>query len=691
MKKLLVTLLILVGLLFGGGYFLAFTQNGNDILKPFVNSYLKQKVKGADIKIDSFTLKPNHIVATATINGMAKANVDGDFDIAKKSFDAIYSLKADKIEAQNIKIDEKIYIKGKAVGDIKKALIFGVGKVAGSDIEYKLDLIDTKPQNITAKIDRANLAKLLSLAGQKPYASGVVNLVANIPSLDEKNLKGSAKLSIVSGRVNSKIINKDFNIKLPKDTTFNLNSDAKLDKESIFVNAKALTSLANLFIKNLHYNLKSNSLKTPYTLDIKDLSKLNSLANMKLRGEFKASGKVSLKGKNLIATANSKSFGGNLDLVYSGDKAVATLKSVTTKSIFYKLGLQNYTDAKLSGEVDIKSIKKLNGKFKLVADGVNRKVDLKRMYNFDIDRDIKYHLTSNGTLQNQKVFAIAEIKNSFGDIKLKDIVYNLKAGSLNSKYELYVDKLSKLNYITKQKLVGDLKVVGDIKKAKDFIITGHTNKFNGSEEFKLVNNLLSATVKGAKLTGIQKTLSYPLMLEADADANLKYDLKSSSGDVSVVMSGAKMLPNKLTKILKGLGGTDLSAEHYNDTKLDAKLSKKLIDFNFHAISKSVTLKINHGKVFQPTGKLDATLEVKANKNNLKLKISGTTSNPKIGLDSSFIKDNLKAKAKEKLEAKKAELKAKLKSKVDAKKEELKENLENKVKDKLKNQLFKKLF
>ncbi len=684
MKKILITLLILVALLFGGGYFLAFTQGGNDILKPFINSYLKQKLKGVDVVVDSFTLNPNHIIANATINKIAKANIDGDFDISKKSFDAIYSLKADKIEAKDIKIDEKIYIKGKAVGDLKKALIFGVGKVAGSDVEYKLDLVDTKPQNITAKIDRANLAKLLSLAGQKPYATGVVNLVANIPSLDEKNLQGDAKLSLTGGRVNTVLVKKDFKVELPKNTTFNLNSDAVLSEDSVKVDAKVLTSLANLFVKGLNYNIKNKSLKTPYKLDVANLAKLNSLAHMKLRGDFKANGQVMLKDKNLVATADSKSFGGDLALVYSGDKAVATLKDVTTKALFYKLNLDNYTDAKLSGEVNIKSIKNLSGKFNLVADGINSKSALKKMYNFDIDRDIKYHLTSNGTLQKDKILAVADLKNSFGDIKLKDVVYNLKAGSLNSLYEVYIDNLAKLNYIAKQKLVGDLKLNGKITKAKDFIITGTTNKFSGIEEFKLVNNQLTATVKSAKLTGIQKTLSYPLMLEANANATLKYDLKSSNGNVNVVMSEAKMLPNKLTKILKGIGGTDLSAQHYNDTKLDAKLSKNLIDFNFHAISKSVVLKINHGKIFQPAGKLDAILETKANKNNLKLKISGTTSNPKIGLDSSAIRDNLKAKAKERLKAK-----------IDAKKEEIKEKLKDKVKDKLKDQLknglFKKLF
>ncbi len=848
MKKLLLTLLLLVTLLFGGGYFLAFTQSGNDILKPFINSYLKQKVKGVNVKIDNFTLKSDHIEADATINNMAKINLNSSFDISKKSFDAIYTIRADKINAGDIKVNEKVYIKGKAVGDIKKALIFGVGKVASSDIEYQLQLVDTKPQNIVAKIDRANLSKLLSLAGQKPYASGVVNLVANIPSLEEKNLKGSANLSISGGKINSKLLAKDFKIVLPKDTTFDLNTNASLSGDNISVKNKLISTLANLITKDLKYNLKKKSLVSDYTLDIANLAKLSSLAKMKLRGNFSANGKVILKNQELTATASSKSFGGKCDIVYSNDKATILLNKVKTKSIlyklfqplysdgllngnikldsiknlngnfdiqangvslkndlkkakiylaqdikyslllkgniknkkvstnlnldsniakinlknakyniknndfesifsvniddlatvsafvhqklrgsfktigqvsfidkklnlatstpsfggktkviikgdkltatlqkaktsllFYKLNLPKYTDASVDGNINLSSIKNLTGKFKINGDGVNSRSDLKKLYDFDSDRNIKYHLTSNGTLKNKKVFALADLKNSFGDIKLKNIAYDINKGAFSSLYEIFVDNLAKLNYITKQKLVGDLKVNGKISKAKDLIITGHANKFNGTEEFKLVNNSLVAHVKGAKLTDIQKTLSYPLMLEARANASLTYNLKSSNGLVNVVMNKAKMLPNKLTRIIKGIGGTDLSAEHYNDTKLDARLSKNLIDFNFLAKSKSVVLSIKDGKIYQPAGKLDALLEAKMGKNNLKLKIRGTTNDPKIRLDTSAIRDNLKAKAKERL-----------KEKLNLKKEELKQKLENKVQDKLKNQLNDKL-
>jgi len=667
MKKLVISLLLVVVVVFGGGYFLAFTQSGNNILLPFINSYLKQKVDVASIMIESFSLKPNHITAKANVNKMADVTLDGDFDIAKKSYDMIYTLKAKKIETKEFKFDEKVYIKGKAQGDIKKALIFGVGKVANADIEYKLDLIDEKPQNITAKVDKASLKKLLLLAGQKPYADGIVSLSANIPSLDMKNLNGKANLSVKNGSLNQTLLQKDFQVNLPKNTTFNLTSDALLKADKVLANTNLKTSLANLNLPNTTYNLKTKTLTSKYNLNIQNLSKLYSLTKMKLKGDLKAHGNVNLKDKTLQASFITPSFGGKLEAYLVGDKLKATLKDIATNAVFYKLNLPKYTDAKISGNIDLKSIKNLAGNFSIKANGVNKKLLLKKMYNFDSDRDIKYNLTTTGDIKNNIVYAKVDIKNSFGDVKLDNLTYNLKTASLKTPYQIYIDNLSKLNYITKQKLVGDLKVAGNITKDKTLTIVGKSKKFDGEIDFKLQDNKLTAKVTNALLSKIQKTLSYPAMLEAKAFANFNYNLKTSNGKAVITMKEAKMIPNTLTTIIKSLGGTDLSAQHYNDTKLVANLSKNLIVFDFKAISKAVSIMINQGKIYQPSGKLDAKLIVKDKKREIPLKIAGTTSNPKIKLDSSFAKDELKRKTKERL---------------DKEKDKLKKKLEDKLKDKL---------
>jgi len=682
MKKILVSLVVILGLVFGGGYFLAFTQSGNNILKPFINSYLKQKVKEADIKIESFTLKPSHLTANATINDMANVNLDGDFFVTNKNFDFVYTVKANKIETKDFKFDEKIYIKGKVLGNPKKAMTFGVGKVANSDIEYKVDIIDEKPQNLTAKIDKASLKKLLLLAGQKPYADAIVSLTANIPSLDQNNLQGKAHLTLNNGKIDSKLLKKDFQLELPKNTTFNLNSDASFEKESVLAKSTLKTSLASLTLPNTNYNIKKSILTTNYNLDVKNLAKLYSITKMKLKGDFKAHGNIKLKNKNLQASLITPSLGGETKVNLNGDKLNATLKGVLTNALFYKLNLPKYTNAKLNANVNLKSIKKLNGEFKLSASGVNKRALLKKMYDFDPGSDIKYTINSKGSLKDNKVYANTDIKNTLSDVKLKNTVFDINKGSLKTLYEIYIAKLSKLNYITKQKLKGDLKLTGDITKDKTLTVNGKSNKFGGTINFTLKGDNLTAKVKDAVLTKIQDTLSYPPMLEAKTFADLNYNLSSSKGKAVITMKEAKMVPNSLTKIMASLGGVDLAAQHYNDTKLTANLSKKLIDFDFKAVSKAVSLIINHGKIYQPAGKLDAKLIVKDKKREIPLKITGTTSNPKIKLDSSFAKDELKRKSKERL---------------DKEKDKLKEKLENKLKDKLKidadvaKDLFKKLF
>jgi hypothetical protein len=615
---------------------------------------------------------------------MADVDVDGDFDVFKKNFNLTYKVDAKKIETKDFKFDEKIYIKGIAVGDMKNAKIFGLGKVANSKIEYRLDLKDEKPRNITAKIDKASLKKLLLLAGQKPYADGIVTLVANIPSLDQKNLNGNAYLKITKGFTNSGLIMKDFKVQLPQKTVFNLDVDTSLKGNRVNATTKLLSNLLTLSTKSSSYDIKSNNFSSDYKLDVKDLSKLYTLTKMKLKGDFKADGKVNFKNKTLTAYLNTSSLGGNINTILVGDKLKASLKKVDTNAVFYKLNLPKYTVAKIDGDITLNSIKNLNGKFTINADGVNQKILLKKMYNFDSDRDIKYNLKTEGTIKKDKVFAKANLKNSFGNVELKDVVYDLKNSSLTALYTLYLDNLAKLNYITKQKLVGDLKVDGHIKQDNSIMIDGHSNKFGGTIDFKLLGNKLTANVKDASVLKIQKTISYPAMIEAKAFSDFNYDLKTSKGKALITMKEAKMLPNKLTNILKKLGGTDLAGEHYNDTKLIANLSKNLIDFDFKAISKSVSIMIDKGKIYQPEGRLDAKVVVKDKKRSIPLKISGTTSDPKIKLDSSFAKDEIKRKAKERLEKEKEKIKEKLKNK-----------LEDKIKDKLKNDvakdLFKKLF
>ncbi len=642
MKNFFLTLLITIGVISGGFYFLAFTQSGNDILLPLINKILKQNIKEADIKVEHFSLKPNHIEANASINKTAQANAIGTFDLFKKSFNITYSLQADKITSKDFKFNDKVYIKGVAVGDIKKMKVFGIGKVAKSDVEYKLDLIDNKAKNITAKIDKADLKKLLLLAGQKPYASGIVSLNANIPSFDKEHLKGSANISISKGVVNSKLVAKDFKVNLPKKTNFDISSKANLSGNIVDASAKVLTSLGNITSKKIVYNIKNNSLKSLLFVHIANLAKLNSITKMKMRGDLKANVDLKLKNNLLSALITTKSFGGKTTISYTPDKLKAIFKNVKTKAIFYKLHIQNYTYANLNGEVKIESLKKMRGKFSLNGSGT---------YKIDKQNIVKYKANTTGTIKNNKINAIANAKTNLGDIKLKKIFYDIQKATLSSLYTIYIDNLSRLNNLTGQRLRGTFRTDGEIKKDENFIVIGSAKKFDGDIKYKFINNKINATLKGGKLSKIQYTLTYPQMIDGIANANFDYDLKTSQGLAKVTIQKARMLPNQLTTLIRAFGGIDLTRQHYNDTKLIANITKSLIDFNFHAISRSVKLQINHGKIYQPSKRLNALLDARIEKNHIRLKIYGTTQNPKIKIDTATLQNRAKEKIKEKIKEK----------------------------------------
>jgi len=800
MKKILISLAILVIVLFGGGYLLLFTQAGNNLLLPTINSYLDKKVDGAKIDVTSFTLSPSHLKADATINSVIDINADGDFDIFKKSVDMIYTVNAKKIDTPEFKLDEKIYIKGKIIGDMGKSLIFGVGKLGNSPLEYKLNLVDNNPQNITIKIQEADLDKLLIVAGQKPYATGKINLLIDMPNITT----GEAKVDITNGILNSNLLKKDFQIELAKNSKFETHINALIKEKIVNFNSKNLTSLCNILTSNGSYNLVNKKLSSNYNLDIKNLADLKSITKQNFKGQFRANGIIKQNNKNTFVSLNTKSFGGKSEIYYSGDKLKVLLKKVNSKTLLYKLNQPSYIDSKISSNIDITSIKKLTGSYTLNLDGVLNKQIIKKLHKIDLPMGNKINLNSNGNLKNNKVFSKAKLITTLGAIKLDDFIFNmaknsieslnattkiiggstfvelknnklsillknisskkvlkllnqpihfnglinsniniddikklngkfdliasgilnpsllegnqklnlktngtlsnsivsiptaflksklfnliikklsydLKKSQLKASYHVSSDDLSTLNKITNQKLKGSLKVDGDIKMQKDLIVKGHSDKFDGAIDFVLKNSNLSATVKDASILKITKTLSYPKYLEGVANADFKYNLKTSKGLANIYMNKAKLLPSKITSIITRLKGIDLTKEHFNKTTLQARLSKNLIDFDFDAKSRSAMIDIKNGKIYQPEGKLDALLNVSIEGDKYKAKIYGTTSNPKLKLDSSA----LRAKAKEKV-------KKKIKQKIN---DEIKKRLKlDKIdKEKVIKGIFKKLF
>jgi len=654
MRFFIIIFLVLV-LFVEGLLFLAFTATGNDMLLPYINSYLRDSVPSVKIEVIQLRLKPSKIGLLAKVNDSIDIKAKGAFDILSQDFNVNYSIDTDEIKTPTISIKEHINITGNAQGNPKNIKISGKGLAFESDIDYDLSLIDNMPKNIKIDIEKANIRNLLVVAGQKPYASGKLTLHANMPELDPNNPQGDAKLIIQNGILDSSLIQKDFNISIPKKTKYSADFVAKTKDSSVVISGKLLSGLANLKLSNGIYHLKNNNISSDYSVDISNLAKLKSITKTKLKGKFKVAGKIILKDGIAAVTGLTKSFGGETSFAYKGDTLNAKLSNVKTATLLYKLGQAKYLGGTTNANIKLTSLKNLTGSFNAQTIGaVNTKIVKKE---FDTNLGKKFNINSaiKGNIKNQQIFTSLILKTTMANIKATKAVYDIKRQSFSSKYLVDIPDMGKLQPISGKKFKGKMRISGDIKKAKNLLVTGHGKEFGGSIDFKLVNDDFKADVKGATVSKVMHMLDYPQVLEAVSKAKVSYNIATSKGDMSATLDNAQILPNQLTKLLKQFGDIDLANERYNNSKFLAKITKNLIKFSLDARNKNNYFMIKNGVLDKITGAINATVDMKIKGKDLKATIRGTVDNPKVSLDASKYLKNM---AKDKILKSKAGKKAK---------------------------------
>jgi len=663
--RFILILFLLIVLLLEGVAFMVFTATGNDMLLPFVNSYLAQKVPQAKVEVIKLRLKPSTIGLIAKVNDAIDIKAKGDIDILSQAFDINYLIDTHEIKTPTLTIKEHINIRGNAKGNADNMKIQGKGLAFKSAIRYGVSLINQNPKNIKIDIKDADLRSLLVVAGQKPYASGRVSLHANMPDFTPLNPQIDAVFGIKNGLLDSKLITQDFNITLPAHTTYQTNFIIKTQERRVTFDGSLNSSLANLALKGGKYHLLSNSLTTDYRLTVPKLEKLSTITNAPLKGDFVMDGTVSLKSNLPTVTGLTKSFGGTMDFNYSADTLTATLNKIHNTTLLYKLGQPKYLSGATTANAKLTSLKNLTGTFKVQTSGNANRAAIKKAFDLDLGKKFTLNLGLKGKLKNQKVFATLITKTTMANLKATKITVDLKSGALSSNYLVDIPNMGKLKPITGKAFKGDMQINGSVKKGKTLIATGHGKEFGGSIDFKLSGDKFNADVTGATVTKILYMLDYPQVLEAITKAKINYNLASGTGTLHSTLDNAKILPNQLTDLLKKFKIIDLTKERFNNSKFDAKIGKKIIDFTLDARNKNNFFVINHGKLVKKTGAIDATVNLKIKGKDLKATIRGTTDNPKVSFDGS---DYLKGKLKDKLLKSKAgkKLKKKLKGKVGKK-------------------------
>ena len=500
--------------------------------------------------------------------------------------------------------------------------------------QSRYELQEQKLKDLKLDITQASIGTLLKLAGEKPYVTGEMALKADFPEVDPEHLEGKVHLKVDKATIVAKSLKEAYGIDIGKNSTLRADIDTVLKGERVDAKGDIATSLATLVLDKTRYHLKKGDLSSDYALDIADLARLQTLTQRPMEGTLKVDGSVNYRDKVLDIKGVTNSLGGKSSFELLGDTLNATLSKVQSGKLLQLLGQPNYTKGMVDGSVSLTSLEKMNGKFELKSKGAVNTTVVKKVHNLNLGKSVSYNGTFNGVLKDQKVYAKSNWWTTMAKFNLPDVTYDLKRNILQSSYHMEIPDLGKLQPLTKRRFRGDMVFDGKVTMDKMLKITGHGKEFDGTVDFTLAGEWLRAHAIGATVSKVAYMLNYPQILEASSELKVNYHIPSGVSTLDATLDSARILPNKLTVLIKQLIQFDLVRESYDNAKLKAKITPKDINFNFDARNSRSHIKVPKGWIDKRSERVDLKIDLRLDDKDLKATVQGTLRKPKVNIDSS---------------------------------------------------------
>ncbi|RUM45002.1 MAG: hypothetical protein DSY46_03955 [Hydrogenimonas sp.] len=434
--KYLLSIIILLFLLVGTIYGLLFTAPGNQFLQPIIEQKIADQI-ALSTKLEHFLLRPDRFEVSLKIGDDTSIQTKGTIELGTQSIDATYDVAIHELSQLQTLIGQQLngpfQTHGNIKGDLKIMTIDGVSDVAKSQTAYHLTLREFTPEALTAKIAHLHIDQLLYMLNQPIYTKGLVDIDANIPQLDMESLKGNIVTTLSQGMLQPTPIQKDFNISIPHNLTFNGDIQTRLIGTKAISHLDLTTSIANFQSKSLVYNLKEGSLSTDYDLQVPDLDKLYFITQQHMDGEVNLTGDVKVDQENIQINTHANIFGGVLEATYKKklSKLYVKIQNIQTVALTDMLLYPHIFDSRANVTIDYNTDKEdgtlhaelLNGQI------LPNKMSflLQQMANFDITKEI-YQRTIIDTKIDKKVLhsdlymksRLTEINSTNGTIDLED-------------------------------------------------------------------------------------------------------------------------------------------------------------------------------------------------------------------------------------------------------------------------------
>lgn len=643
MKKFFIWLLaiiVLILLLLCG---LLFTPVGNGILKPYIQKEI-DKYSPIPITLDVFELGFSSF--HFELSSMSNINIssNGTFSLFSQSIDGILNINIKslagikELEGVNVKLDNNVLIENVIRGHLDDLTINTRSKLADGKLDISAEIKDFALNNITANIDNLKIDSLLSIAGQKPYASGILNASANVNGDANMNFTGAVVATVKDGIVSSSLIKKDFNLDIP-NTNFIINLDSKFNGKSITHRLDLMSNIGNIDStgETIIDGFKTNS---TYDINIENLSPLSPLAGIPLKGSFKTNGKIvgnsvwlNIDGTTNFASSNT-TYSVSLENYSKPKDALITIENLKIEDLLKTLVQPAYASGTLSAKIDFKNISSaVSGTYTHTINGNLKKSTIKQEFGFDLNNDLAFKNTTNATFTSGIGNINSTINSDVANIEVSNAILDINNISLEAPYSINIPDLKKLAFITGKELKGRVNATGLVKYADSNLYADiKSNILGGSFDAKLYKNIIDMNLLNANSMDLLDMLQYPKIFETNINGKVKYDILTQKGTLNFFANNGHFAQNKLMTLLNSLLKFDATKEVYDNITIDGDINKKQVTADLNMSSNNTTLSSKNAQIDIDKNSINAYLTLKVKNDELGANITGDINNPNVSLD-----------------------------------------------------------
>lgn len=676
MKKLFLSLTVVILLLIGSIFGILFTKYGNGLISSYIEKRVNDGQEDVKLKVNNFRLTFKTINFDAKINDDSIINISGDLALFKQSVDLKYDIKINDLATlKNLtKQDLKgpLSTSGTFKGNKHEAIIQGVSDIALSQTKYYINLVNFEAENIHIELKDAKIEELLTLVNKPTYARGDLNIKADIKNIDVDNLDGLITANISKGKINNEVVNKEFKQTIQSSINFQSDITASLLGKKVEVKSELITSLADIFMDKTIIDLEKNKIISDYKIDVKNLNKLEGVVGKKLNGNFLTTGNIFVENSIISIVGNSNIF--ESSTTYNLKVKDSTLQNISFKienakveKLLHILDKPVYATGNLDIKGDIKNANfdKLDGVItSKITDAEIVKEVVNSVFQKEIKDTIKFNLQVDTALVPNQAISKAAMNTNIVNINVEKAIFDFKENSFDSDYLLKIPSLIMLKDFTKTKLRGSMDIKGEIQDKDDsLLVDGSSNILGGVFNFNLKNNDLNATANNIQIKELTHMLYKPEIFDSTANFNADYNLLIKKGNLTGKLINGHFLPNDFSSLIRQLAKFDLTREIYETVDVNSTINQSVLTSTINMKSKNTQIDINNSILDLENNTIDAKLDTRIKNTSFAINVKGDTSNPQISIDT---KDLLKEQLNKQIDKNRDKIEEKLNKVLDGK-------------------------